>query len=289
MPQYKLRVLVGPAADRVVPVNPNDEAHPSFIDTEHFVGSVWVRVRDYQGLSATREGRQAPRSTPYFDRAPSITYSIMLRGRFRRSFSANDLVFGNVFDGPLRLPPGASLGVRMLRAIIDPGLEADLWAEQPWAWSPVVCTMNAIAAWPSEVEAGDEEDRQPDASQPLQEHAQRLYPDRVARSSAERKKYFADEAARSAVELQPELEYAMDFCNGMADFNTLGVKIPGWGSVSLVAYWDGQPLTYVMRTRDGSATILAVTFKLVEVDEHGQPLSDDDDDDHHHHHIDEVD
>jgi hypothetical protein len=251
MVQYKLRVLVGPEVDRQVPVNPNDEAHPTYIETEYFVGHVWVRIRDYNGLSATRDGRPAPKNTPYFKHAPSLTYSISMRGRFRRTFSADDLVFGNIFDAPLRLPPGASIAFRLLKSLIDPGLEADLYSDKPWAWSPVVCTMNAIAVWPAQKDENDDEDRQSDPSIPLKEHAERLYTDDVKRTNTERKTYFANQETRALVQFQPEFEYAMDFCNGLADFNNFGVYLPGWGSVSLMSYWDGQVSSQVSNDEFG--------------------------------------
>jgi hypothetical protein len=225
MVQYKLRVLVGPEVDRQVPVNPNDEAHPTYIETEYFVGHVWVRIRDYNGLSATRDGRPAPKNTPYFKHAPSLTYSISMRGR--------------------------SIAFRLLKSLIDPGLEADLYSDKPWAWSPVVCTMNAIAVWPAQKDENDDEDRQSDPSIPLKEHAERLYTDDVKRTNTERKTYFANQETRALVQFQPEFEYAMDFCNGLADFNNFGVYLPGWGSVSLMSYWDGQVSSQVSNDEFG--------------------------------------
>jgi hypothetical protein len=204
-----------------------------------------VRIRDCEGLSTSVEpgAEFAPKNSAYFKHASDMSFAITIRGQFLQSFSADDLVFGNVFDAPLRLPPGAGLGVRMLRMLMDPGLEADLYGPNPWAWSPVLCTMRTMAVCLVDKESTAEEQEKAnmvDATLPLEECNQYLFTDSVARKASARRSHFAKAVHRQAVQLSPQYRYAMEFCNGLIDFNTLGVRLPGWGSISLLSFWDGQ-------------------------------------------------
>ncbi|KAI8057839.1 hypothetical protein BDF22DRAFT_615749 [Syncephalis plumigaleata] len=287
MPNYRLRVLVGPSLTQQVPITPNDDECPGEVRGDQFEGQVWVRIRNCEAFSASTAASGpgpesesssdtttplAPKNADYFKNASKMTFSIVIRGRFRQLLASDNLVFGNVFDAPIRLPPGAGLGVRMMRMLVDPGLEADLNAAKPWAWSPVLCTMNSIAVRELSPEDGtglpslDKSDY--DVTRPLPERNSLLFNDGMPRSASERRTYFALSANRQMVQLSPDYEYTMEFCNGLIDFNTLGLRLPGWGSISLLSFWDGQPLTYVMRTRDGATTLLVITFELVEIDEH---------------------
>ncbi|KAI9590934.1 hypothetical protein BDF19DRAFT_499946 [Syncephalis fuscata] len=268
MSKYKLRVSVGPSSAQQVPITPNDDEYPAQVDGEHFRGQVWIRIRNCEAFAAPTKlpAVSAPQTAEYFKHAPNTTFAITIRGQFLQSFLANDIVFGNVFDAPIRLPMGANLAVRAMRMFIDPGLEADLYAEKPWALSPVLCTMQSVAVRQKDDNGNKGEETAEEILQPLKEHNGPLFPDMKARTASARRSYFAKPANQQAIELSSRYEYAMEFCNGILDFNTLGVRIPGWGSVSLLSYWDEQPLSYVMRTRDGASTLLVIKFELIAVE-----------------------
>jgi hypothetical protein len=257
MPKYRLRVLVGPSLAQQVPITPNDDECPGEVHGDHFEGQVWVRIRNCEAFSASTasgpglesESRSAsaalaPRNAPYFTNAPKMTFSMVIRGRFRQPLASDNLVFGNVFDAPIRLPLGVGLGVHIMRIFIDPGLEADLYAEKPWAWSPVLCTMNSIAVRALSPEDGTGlpplNTSDYDVTRPLPERNSLLFNDDMPRSASERRTYFALSANRQMVQLSPDYEYIMEFCNGLIDFNTLGFHLPGWGSISLLSFWDAQ-------------------------------------------------
>lgn len=50
------------------------------------------------------------------------------------------------------------------------------------------------------------------------------------------------------------------------DFNTLDVVLPQPFSlhISLLKYWDGQPATYICRSRDGKTTFWSMAFQIVD-------------------------
>ncbi|EAA28801.1 DUF1769-domain-containing protein [Neurospora crassa] len=59
---------------------------------------------------------------------------------------ATDLQFGNDFDHPIRnyLPPGVNTAMNILKWWIDPGLEGDAYADQPYLYGPALSSFNAV-------------------------------------------------------------------------------------------------------------------------------------------------
>lgn len=57
----------------------------------------------------------------------------------------------------------------------------------------------------------------------------------------------------------------MDFAQGYIDFSDLSVGIPTVGfHIKLKDYWDGQPVTFVCRNRDGSKVHFSVQFQIID-------------------------
>lgn len=56
-------------------------------------------------------------------------------GCFTSPVSADELVFGNIFEKPIRdsLPYGTSAALKAMH-FIDPALQHDVWSDRPWAW-----------------------------------------------------------------------------------------------------------------------------------------------------------
>lgn len=63
---------------------------------------------------------------------------------------------------------------------------------------------------------------------------------------AQRQKHFLKEENRQKFEFEEGREYKCDFFNPYLDFNEFALKL-GYGlpAISIVNYWDGQPLRYV--------------------------------------------
>ncbi|KAJ3079850.1 hypothetical protein HK102_003468 [Quaeritorhiza haematococci] len=181
---YILRVRAGPSYDptKMVTLNVNDEHRPVVIDSAEFSGYFCVRVVDFEGVVPEETGEheeekerkdstsqqqqqqqqsQAPaaadtttsrkpapiRNPPsnYF-KGRNRRYSIMIQGRFKNEWNANDLMFGIDFDGALRLPTAAGLALKVAKWL-DPAIEADLYAPKPYVYSPLLCAMNAFGAY----------------------------------------------------------------------------------------------------------------------------------------------
>ncbi|KAI9452505.1 hypothetical protein F5148DRAFT_1289581 [Russula earlei] len=77
--------------------------------------------------------------------ATARTGEIAHAGRFLRPISADDVLFGNTFDRPLKLPWGSGAALKFMH-FVDPTLEHDLASStKPWALSPLISTMPYFA------------------------------------------------------------------------------------------------------------------------------------------------
>jgi hypothetical protein len=135
----RLSVLAGPSLDALVPISVNTGI-PHDIVSDAFEGQVLAYIKGF----ADDEGNVL--QNEYFQREErkGITWSIQTQGRFLRSTSADDVLFGNTFDRPLKLPWGSSAALKFMN-FVDPTLEHDLASStKPWALSPLISTMPHI-------------------------------------------------------------------------------------------------------------------------------------------------
>ncbi|KAH9073013.1 hypothetical protein EDB83DRAFT_2360377 [Lactarius deliciosus] len=136
----RLRVVAGPSLDALVPISVNSNvSHP--VTSDAFEGRILAYIKDF----ADKDGSAL--QSEYFDREDrkGITWSIQVQGRFLRPISADDVLFGNTFDRPLKLPWGSGAALKFMH-FIDPTLEHDLASgTKPWALSPLISTMPHLA------------------------------------------------------------------------------------------------------------------------------------------------
>ncbi|CAB52619.1 Elongation factor G, mitochondrial [Schizosaccharomyces pombe] len=203
---------------------------PNVVKSKYFEGDVKVRLRDYE--------------TPdeeYFEQS-NDTCSIMIRGRFlptESTLTADDILFGNQFEKPLRdvLPMGSNLLMKGLQ-YVDPSIEFDLYCDQPWAFSPFFATMTKMQV--------------SDALLPME-----YFEDHSSRRSQMQQQVIRQESS-----IDPNKYILADFCNPFFNPSTLSISIPYTKmSFSIKNYYNGQPLRYFCKTRDGNV-IFAVEFDL---------------------------
>lgn len=133
-----LRVLAGPSPSSLVPISVNT-GQPHTISSDLFDGQVVVHIKGLDDESTNDDG--------YFTRPDrqGVTWSIQVQGHFLREYSADDILFGNTFDRPLKLPWGTSAVLRFMN-YMDPTLTHDLQSTtKPWALSPLISTMPYFA------------------------------------------------------------------------------------------------------------------------------------------------
>ncbi|KAK3485216.1 uncharacterized protein B0T23DRAFT_367087 [Neurospora hispaniola] len=256
-----------------------------------------VRIQNFhRGLP-----RNSPSTSPYFDREPHRynrdQYSIGLRFRPRRprtstdpakgdgnekekGILATDLQFGNDFDHPIRnyLPPGVNTAMNILKWWIDPGLEGDAYADQPYLYGPALSSFNAVR-----VGRGEEDESkgglwvEEGAKSGKQWREEVLAGSGVGNDPRKRQKWALKEDAKKKWVWEYGRTYAVDFYNPYIDFGKCELKLPGFG-VNVLRYWDGEtglryylPLgmhaytnnkRYVLRNRLTKKPYLVILFTL---------------------------
>lgn len=126
----RLRVLAGPTAEDLVPITDivnTGQAHT--ISSEHFEGKIAIYVKNF----VDPKGRRL--TSEYFEREDrkGITWSIQVQGmywdpsvrasssdvlytgRFLQPRSADDIMFGNIFEKRLKLPWGSGAALKFMQ------------------------------------------------------------------------------------------------------------------------------------------------------------------------------
>ncbi|KAH9471457.1 hypothetical protein Pst134EA_005357 [Puccinia striiformis f. sp. tritici] len=308
-------ILAGPSLDELSRVKVNaDRTGPLAIKTASFEGALTVRMKDF----ADHNGDiYRDTETNYFANWSDVTWSIQIQGRFLQPTSADDCVFGNTFDKPIRdrLPFGTGAALKAI-SYIDPSLENDLYVDKPWAWSPLLATMNYIRI--DRLEA-DDSPLPPweSATRPVEDCSSLLEgnPTNISKPHL-RRKFFSSAVNRQAIMLGPrvnvseiqskiELDITIfdilpdycqlfvsrlaivgfckinaEFANGFIDFSTLALNVPVVNvHFKLDKLWDGQPVRYVCQSRKTEETYFVVVFQISELDAENKLEEDDEDED----------
>ncbi|KAI8803240.1 hypothetical protein BJ742DRAFT_908783 [Cladochytrium replicatum] len=140
-----LRVRIGPTINSLEVYNVNDDHNPHFIDSPYYTGHFAIRVRNFKGI--TRDGSEPIPSTEYFG-TRRRTFSIQMAGRFKHSYGAGDVVFGAEFPHKVNPPTGIWVAIKFA-TLIDGALQTDVYADQPWLYSPMLASMNIMNVRPA--------------------------------------------------------------------------------------------------------------------------------------------
>ncbi|KAI0916008.1 hypothetical protein AcV5_003465 [Taiwanofungus camphoratus] len=199
----RLRVLAGPSVDELAPVSVNSDV-PVEIKSDAFEGRVAVYIKGFLDPSG------GPGDSAYFDKRDGVTWSIQVQGRFLQPHSADDILFGNTFARPLKLPWGFGAALKFM-SYMDPTLEQDLASpSMPWALSPLITTMPYLEHTRLEGDAQAPpfpprtpvENKTPELRFASDEGAGAAAA-AAAKSSARRQSFFRDRARRKAVVFGP--------------------------------------------------------------------------------------
>lgn len=133
-----LRVLAGPTTNDLTPISHLVNTYKTHrISSDRFDGEVTVHVKGFVGEDGrTREsayfnGRKEKRSkwsksTNGDSASPGngserkgTTWSIQVKGRFLQDVSSDDVLFGNTFDRPLRLPWGSGAALKFMQYVVQ--------------------------------------------------------------------------------------------------------------------------------------------------------------------------
>ncbi|PNS14221.1 UPF0590 protein [Sphaceloma murrayae] len=281
--EYILKVTAGPSYDSEaqVPISPNTE-EPFHITTPDLEADIKVRIQNYRGLP-----HSAPKTSPYFSHPThkADLYSLEFSFTPKKDLNGHDLVLGNDFDHPIRdkLPPGFDHAFRIVKWFIDPGLEGDVYADEPGLFGPLLSSINTFRIGAKEGEAQTDDQEDADESTPEGVYIVKEGASAGAASARDESGIPADAAARKKHFLTPDhlkkftfekgRKYEFDFFNPYLDFNEFAVKLPGFSvipgiTIPVINYWDGQPLRshtirYVLKDRTNNHPLFVVIFTLI--------------------------
>ncbi|KAL6703078.1 hypothetical protein ACN47E_010215 [Coniothyrium glycines] len=287
--QYILQVKAGatyePSKHQDVLVNSEKPVH---ISSDLIDAKLYMRIKDYRGLP---EG--SPSTSPYFS-TPQHTYdrySISFSFTLKEDIRGDKLVFGNDFDHPIRdrLPPLFDKAFGVVKWWIDPGLDGDVYGDEPYLYGALLSSINVLRIGGKEGEEPEEDAQQSNAEGEAVVYEEGAYgpgteirhanhiPDRAAA----RQKFFLTEQNRKDFTFEAGREYQCDFFNPYLDFNEFALKI-GYGlpNISILGHWDGQPLRthslrYVLKDRETNKELFVVSIELIPTEQaKGQGVSD---------------
>jgi hypothetical protein len=164
-------------------------------------------------------------------------------------------VFGNDFDHPIRdrLPPLFDKAFGIVKWWIDPGLDGDVYADEPYLYGALLSSINILRIGSKENGAeGNVESSGSDGELVVYEEGADADGAEVRKAkgipdkAGARQKFFLNEQHRKDFVFEAGREYKCDFFNPYLDFNEFALKI-GYGlpNISIIRHWDGQPLRYV--------------------------------------------
>lgn len=281
-----LKISAGPSVDSLTTVAVNHDDQPTTIDNDLFQGRIAVRIKNFTGSDPPSVSHQ--KDTPYFtsNHGKNQSWSMQIQGRFKQSVSADDLVFGNEFDKPIKdhLPYGTSVALQFVK-LIDPNLEHDLYAQKPHAWSPYLATMPRINSvkldnpdggfdsWPAfPVHPTYVED---DLTSLIPTDLAEKEKDTVAnfkgidKAHEYRQRFLGNKSHRQHIKVEADQLITADFFNGFIDFNDLTLHIPFSGGLKfdLKKYWDGQPVRYICKDKKEGKVFFVIQFDIVDLNQ----------------------
>lgn len=221
---YQLSITAGPnyKDQKQIPVNTE---HFTRVSSDICTADIVVRVQNYHGLPAG-----SPTTSSYFSTPThrSDLYSLAFTFTPKRDLNAHDIVLGNDFDHPIRdkLPPGFQQAFQIVKWFIDPGMYADVHADEPYLYGPMLSSVNTFRVGPKddreqekidEVRANEEtvvieEGADADGESAREESG-------IPKNAAGRKKHFLTEQHLKDFTFEKNRQYSSDFFNPYLDFN----------------------------------------------------------------------
>ncbi|KAG8533202.1 uncharacterized protein KY384_001985 [Bacidia gigantensis] len=218
-----VRVTAGPTYDpsthQTVLVN---SATPTHITSPNCTANLSVRIQNYRGLPPN-----SPKTSPYFSHPThkSDQYSISFTLLPHKTISGQSLVFGNDIDHPVRdkLPYGTGAAFKILKRVIDPGLDGDLYADKPHLYGCALSSLNVINVG-EKVKEGQEPTKDGELEEVIEEGGDgdgaewRTKKD-VPETAGKRRSWFLGSGKPETWKWEEGRVYKCDFFNPYLDFN----------------------------------------------------------------------
>lgn len=173
---------------------------------------------------------------------------------FNKEIDGNDLLFGNDFDLPIRdiLPYGFSFALGLFKKLVDPSVDGDAYADQPYLYGRALTSFTTIYY--------KEKDQDwVSLDQP---------------SASKRRQNYLQEEERRKFEFSAGTLYYLEFATPYLEINneTQAVCLPGF-KYDVTKLTCSQPLRYTLK--DSSDVFLSIEFHRSDGEESKTDLVDD--------------
>ncbi|KAF1995349.1 DUF1769-domain-containing protein [Amniculicola lignicola CBS 123094] len=267
--KYLLQVTAGSSYDTSThdPVSVNG-SEPLVIENDLITCYLKVRIRDYNGLP-----RGSPSTCSYFDHPThkSDRYSIEFSFIPKKDIKGEELVFGFDFDHSVkdRLPPGFKYAMKIVTTVLDPGIYADPYSDNPYLYGPALSSFFAFRIGEHTSATTAEIQFASNATGVIEEGAHGSGSDirsqqNIPPKGNKRRKHFLYPAALEDFTFEAGRLYQADFFNPYLDFANFSLRIPGF-SISVVKYIDDKThqLRFVMKNRKTEEIYFVLVFTLL--------------------------
>jgi hypothetical protein len=154
-----------------------------------------------------------------------------------------------------------------VKEFIDPGLQCDAYADEPWLYGPSLSCWFAfrigekVSEGEDFPEPGEENVTREGADGSGQEERDRLG---LPENNEKRRKFFLNAKNRENFVFQKGRCYEADFYNPYLDFGNCALKLPGF-SLNVIKYVDQKShcLRYVFKNRESGNVYLNVNIALL--------------------------
>lgn len=243
---------------------------PTRIENEFIRAKLKVRIRGFRGLPSS-----CPSTSPYFsDPAHERDqYSIAFSFVPKVDLPSKDVIWGNDFDHPVRdrLPPGFNTAFRIVKEFIDPGLECDAYADEPYLMGPALSCWFGFRIgeqlkegwrWDDIPEAEEEKDILREGADGSGADIRRSHG--IPDNNEKRRKFFLSASKREPFVFEKGRLYSVDFFNPYLDFGNFALKLPGF-SIKVIKYIDekSHTLRYVFKNRKTEDVYFSVNLNLL--------------------------
>ncbi|KAK3840891.1 MAG: hypothetical protein J3R72DRAFT_446592 [Linnemannia gamsii] len=292
--KYRVRVSIGTTASTnpkdMHILNVNDVSNPFMVDTDEFAGHVAFMIKGQNQIygyeaGQKQDGLKAVKDSKWFENAATAgrgenIHCLEIVGRFKREWTGDQVVFATVFEKPLKLPPFTSVAVKFIKAIYT-GLQVDVCCPQPYFIGQLLNSTDTIRVTPisqTSLLNGEYKDKNipqwpsyngeiiPEDTAliiPAEEVKKRP---KLTTDAAARRNHFSKQKHYSKHRYLTDHVYGFELFNPFLDCAKFSVKLAGL-NIDLFKYFNGQPLTYSIRTQDASITFLTLVIDLVPVED----------------------
>lgn len=149
-------------------------------------------------------------------------YSLSFSFTPKEDINGNDLVFGNDFDRPLRdkLPMGFNAALRLVKWTIDPSIDGDAYADQPYLFSPALATWNQFRIGEKDTPGGGSHPKEYVVREGADGEGEKIRSEKGIPETADaRMKHFQNEGSRSDFVFEKGRTYLADFGNQYISFS----------------------------------------------------------------------